>query len=71
VVLPGDAPLVRTETLKTLIAAHRACNAAATILTAVLADPSGYGRVLRKSETNVSAIVEESQLTDEQREINE
>jgi bifunctional UDP-N-acetylglucosamine pyrophosphorylase/glucosamine-1-phosphate N-acetyltransferase len=70
-VLPGDAPLVRTETLKALIAAHRNGNAAATILSAVLADPSGYGRVVRKTETAVSAIVEESQLTDEQREINE
>jgi bifunctional UDP-N-acetylglucosamine pyrophosphorylase / glucosamine-1-phosphate N-acetyltransferase len=71
VVLPGDAPLVRTETLKALIAAHHSGNAAATILSAVLADPSGYGRVVRKTETAVSAIVEESQLTDEQREINE
>src|SRR6266849_2232301 len=71
VVLPGDAPLVRTETLKALIATHRNGNAAATILSAVLADPSGYGRVVRKTETAVSAIVEESQLTDEQREINE
>src|SRR6266849_5128630 len=71
VVLSGDAPLVRTETMKALIAAHRNENAAATILSAVLADPSGYGRVVRKSETAVAAIVEESQLTDEQREINE
>jgi len=71
VVLPGDAPLVRTETLKALVAAHHTGNAAATILSAVLADPSGYGRVVRKTETAVSAIVEESQLTDEQREINE
>src|SRR5712664_3244519 len=71
VVLPGDAPLVRTETLKALIAAHHNGNTEATILSAVLADPSGYGRVVRKSETAVSAIVEESQLTDEQREINE
>jgi bifunctional UDP-N-acetylglucosamine pyrophosphorylase / glucosamine-1-phosphate N-acetyltransferase len=71
IVLPGDAPLIRTETLKALQAAHRAGNAAATILTAVLADPTGYGRVVRKSETMVSAIVEESQLTEEQREINE
>jgi len=70
-VLPGDAPLVRTETLKALVTAHRNGNAAATILSAVLADPAGYGRVVRKSETMVSAIVEESQLTDEQREINE
>lgn len=71
VVLPGDAPLVRTQTLKSLIAAHRAANASATILTAVLADPSGYGRILRKSETTVGAIIEESQLTEEQRELNE
>jgi len=71
VVLPGDAPLVRTESLKALVAAHRGGNAAATILSAVLADPSGYGRVVRKTETAVSAIVEESQLTDEQRDINE
>jgi bifunctional UDP-N-acetylglucosamine pyrophosphorylase / glucosamine-1-phosphate N-acetyltransferase len=71
VVLPGDAPLVRTETLKALVAAHRAGNAAATILTAVLADPSGYGRILRKSETAVAAIVEQSQLTPDQQELNE
>jgi bifunctional UDP-N-acetylglucosamine pyrophosphorylase/glucosamine-1-phosphate N-acetyltransferase len=57
--------------LRALIAAHHGGNAAATILSAVLADPSGYGRVVRKSETAVSAIVEESQLTDEQRDINE
>ena len=71
VVLPGDAPLVRTESLKALVAAHRNGNAAATILSAVLADPSGYGRVVRKTETAVSAIVEESQLSEEQRDINE
>src|SRR4029077_13504251 len=64
-VLPGDAPLIRTETLKALVAAHRAGNAAATLLTAVLADPSVYGRVVRKSAASVSAIVEESQLTAE------
>src|SRR5262249_25815484 len=71
IVLPGDAPLIRTETLKALLATHRNGNAAATILSAVLADPSGYGRVVRKSETSVAAIVEESQLSDEQRELNE
>jgi len=70
-VLPGDAPLVRTETLKALLAKHRNGNAAATILSAVVRDPSGYGRVVRKSENAVSAIVEESQLTEDQREINE
>src|SRR3989442_10829214 len=70
-VLPGDAPLVRPETLKTLIAAHHNGNAAATILTAVLAEPAGYGPILRKSGTAALALVDESQLTDEHREINE
>src|SRR5713101_6378656 len=71
IVLPGDAPLIRTETLKSLLVTHRTGNAAATILTAVLADPSGYGRIVRKTETQVGAIVEDSQLAPEQRELNE
>jgi bifunctional UDP-N-acetylglucosamine pyrophosphorylase / glucosamine-1-phosphate N-acetyltransferase len=71
IVVPGDAPLIRTETLKSLLATHRTGNAAATILTAVLADPSGYGRIVRKTETQVGAIVEDSQLAPEQRELNE
>jgi bifunctional UDP-N-acetylglucosamine pyrophosphorylase / glucosamine-1-phosphate N-acetyltransferase len=71
IVLPGDAPLVRPETLKALLALHRTGNAAATVLTAVVADPRGYGRILRKSGTAISAIVEESQLSGDQAEINE
>jgi bifunctional UDP-N-acetylglucosamine pyrophosphorylase/glucosamine-1-phosphate N-acetyltransferase len=71
VVLPGDAPLIRTETLKALIHKHKSGAAAATILTTVLADPSGYGRILRKGGDTVAAIIEESQLTPEQRELNE
>jgi bifunctional UDP-N-acetylglucosamine pyrophosphorylase / glucosamine-1-phosphate N-acetyltransferase len=71
VVLPGDAPLIRTETLKALIRKHKNGQAAATLLTAVLADPSGYGRILRKGGDAVQAIIEESQLTAEQRELNE
>jgi bifunctional UDP-N-acetylglucosamine pyrophosphorylase/glucosamine-1-phosphate N-acetyltransferase len=71
IVLPGDAPLVRTDSLQALLAAHRAAGASATILTAVVAEPSGYGRILRKSGDQVAAIVEESQLAEGQREINE
>jgi bifunctional UDP-N-acetylglucosamine pyrophosphorylase/glucosamine-1-phosphate N-acetyltransferase len=71
IVLPGDAPLVRPETLKALLASHRSANAAVTVLTAVVADPRGYGRILRKSDTAISAIVEESQLSGDQAEINE
>lgn len=71
VVVPGDAPLVRTETLRSLVRTHREGNAAATILTAELADPAGYGRILRKSGNGVAAIVEESALADDQRAIHE
>lgn len=71
IVLPGDAPLIRTETLRALLAKHRAGNAGATLLTAVVADPAGYGRVVRKSGETVAAVVEESQLAPEQRELNE
>jgi bifunctional UDP-N-acetylglucosamine pyrophosphorylase/glucosamine-1-phosphate N-acetyltransferase len=71
VVLPGDAPLIRSETLGALIDKHKKGQAAATVLTAVLADPSGYGRILRKGGDAVAAIIEESQLTPEQRELNE
>lgn len=74
-VLPGDAPLVRTETLKALMRAHVESGAAATLLTAVLADPTGYGRIIRRdndaSSGRVAAIVEQSQLTEAQRDINE
>ncbi|HYA96806.1 MAG TPA: bifunctional UDP-N-acetylglucosamine diphosphorylase/glucosamine-1-phosphate N-acetyltransferase GlmU [Methylomirabilota bacterium] len=70
-VVPGDAPLIRPETLKALVNTHRSGGAAATMLTAVLAEPSGYGRIVRRSETAVAAIVEESKLSDEQRAINE
>src|SRR5258708_34159627 len=63
-VLPGAAPLIRTQHLRSMLAAHRSANAAATVLTAVGSDPSGYGRILRKSVNADQDIVEESQLTD-------
>jgi bifunctional UDP-N-acetylglucosamine pyrophosphorylase/glucosamine-1-phosphate N-acetyltransferase len=70
-VLPGDAPLVRAETLAALAQAHRQGNAAATILSAEVPQPAGYGRILRRSDGSVSAIVEDSALADDQRAINE
>lgn len=71
VVLPGDAPLIRAETIKALLHKHKNGQAAATLLTAVLSDPSGYGRILRKGGDTVQAIIEESELQPEQRELNE
>ncbi len=70
-VVPGDAPLVRGQTLRNLMRAHQASQAAATILSAHLTDPTGYGRILRKQDGKVAAIVEESALLDDQRAINE
>ena len=76
IVLPGDAPLIRTETLAALAQAHKLAqrqdeSAAATILSAEVANPSGYGRILRRDDGSVSAIVEDSALNEEQRAINE
>ena len=70
-VLPGDAPLLRPETLAALAETHRRGEAAATILSAELADPSGYGRIVRDSEGRVQAIVEDNALAPEQRDIRE
>src|ERR1700685_822733 len=70
-VVPGDAPLLRTETLAALLETDRRGEAAATILTAELDDPTDYGRVLRDSEGRVQAIVEEKSATPEQRAIRE
>jgi bifunctional UDP-N-acetylglucosamine pyrophosphorylase/glucosamine-1-phosphate N-acetyltransferase len=58
IVLTGDAPLIRPETVSALAAAHEASPAEATVLTAVLADPAGYGRVVRDSFGNVLKVVE-------------
>jgi bifunctional UDP-N-acetylglucosamine pyrophosphorylase/glucosamine-1-phosphate N-acetyltransferase len=70
-VVPGDAPLVRAETLTQLARAHRASGAAVTILSSLLENPTGYGRIVRKNDGTVAAIVEEKAATDEQRAINE
>jgi len=71
IVLPGDAPLIRTETLQALLDAHRAGRAAATILTARLDNPAGYGRIVRKPDGSVAAIVEEKSAGPAEREIRE
>ncbi len=70
-VVPGDAPLLRSESLAALLAAHRRGEAAATVLSAELADPTDYGRIVRDSEGRVEAIVEEKAATPEQRSIRE
>jgi bifunctional UDP-N-acetylglucosamine pyrophosphorylase / glucosamine-1-phosphate N-acetyltransferase len=57
-VLSGDVPLIGTETIASLLAAHVASPAAATMLTIELDDPAAYGRVLRTAEGDVERVVE-------------
>lgn len=71
IVLPGDTPLLRPPTLAAVVRAHRAAGAAATVLTAVLDNPAGYGRVTRDRNGRVSRIVEHSDATAEELEIGE
>lgn len=59
VVLCGDAPLVSPRTIRDLISARRRRKAAASVLTGLLPDPSGYGRVVRNADGTVARIVEE------------
>ena len=58
VVIPGDTPLIEAESLADLVATHAAGGAAITMLTAMLDDPTGYGRVVRNDDGSVAAIVE-------------
>ena len=47
IILPGDAPLLRSDTIAALVEGHRSTGVAATVLTAVVDDPTGYGRIVR------------------------
>src|SRR3569832_1295099 len=68
-VLYGDVPLTRVDTLQRLLAAAE--GGALGLMTAHLDDPSGYGRIIRDAESDVIAIVEHKDASDEQRRINE
>ena len=70
-VLNGDVPLIRPETLNKLIEKSIENKEYATLLTAIYDNPKGYGRIIRDEGGNVLAIVEEKDTTDEQKEIKE
>jgi bifunctional UDP-N-acetylglucosamine pyrophosphorylase/glucosamine-1-phosphate N-acetyltransferase len=70
-VLPGDTPLLRPATIAALVDEHRANDAACTLLTARLDDPTGYGRVVRGRDDRVRRIVEQSDATADELAIDE
>ena len=70
--LSGDAPLLGTATLTALVRAHQSRNAAATVLTATVNDPAGYGRIVREDDRGpIASIVEHKDASPAQREIRE
>lgn len=71
VVLSGDVPLLTVSSMKVLLKHHRASKAVATILTAELPDPTGYGRVLRNPDASVKRIVEHKDATEDERKATE
>ena len=70
-VVYGDVPLLRAETLAALASEHRLAGAAATMLTARVDDPTGYGRIVRDADGDVDRIVEQADATDDELAIRE
>ncbi len=71
VVLNGDVPALKPETIRRFIDFHRESGVAATVLTARLNDPSGYGRIVREASGQLARIVEHKDATDDERAIDE
>ena len=71
VVLPGDTPLLRPQTLAALVRYHRSQDAGATLLTAEVEDPTGYGRVVHGKDDVVCRVVEEADATGDEQFITE
>ena len=71
VVTYADTPLLRSQTLAELIAVHESGGAAVTVLTALVDDPAGYGRIIRDSSGGFAQIVEHADATPAQRAIKE
>lgn len=70
-IVNGDLPTLRTESLRALIALHRRSKAALTLVTALLPDASGYGRIVRDARGGVARIVEDKDASREERSIRE
>lgn len=70
-VICGDTPLIRPETIQALLHQHKETNAKATILTGIPEDPTGYGRIIRNAEGHVERIVEQKDASSEQQLVKE
>ncbi|MGD6845717.1 bifunctional UDP-N-acetylglucosamine diphosphorylase/glucosamine-1-phosphate N-acetyltransferase GlmU [Bacillus infantis] len=71
IVVCGDTPLIKAETMESLFRHHEETRAKATILTAIAPDPAGYGRIVRNEEGHVEKIVEHKDATELERNIKE
>ena len=63
-ILAGDTPLLTTQTLEEFMAAHQSEKSVASVLTALLPDPAGYGRIIRGDNSSILKIVEEKDASD-------
>lgn len=70
-VLCGDVPFIRTETLESMLHSHKESQADLTILTGFIDNPSGYGRIVRNHTGNIVSIVEDKDATEEEKKIKE
>lgn len=70
-IICGDTPLLRSETLAGLLNYHQQKGAVATVLTAIMENPKGYGRIIRSSQGSVTMIVEEKDASLEEKQVRE
>lgn len=70
-VLAGDTPLLQASTIKALVDFHSSRQSTATVLTTTVADPFGYGRVIRQADGSLSQIVEEKDAAEDEKQVNE
>ncbi len=71
VIVCGDTPLITGQTIEALIRTHNEHNRAATLLTAIAEDPTGYGRVIRNADGHVERVVEQKDTNESERLVNE
>jgi bifunctional UDP-N-acetylglucosamine pyrophosphorylase/glucosamine-1-phosphate N-acetyltransferase len=70
-VLCGDGPLIRTQTLETMLSTHRSNGSSATLATSIIEDPDGYGRIVRDESAGFARIIEQKNANEDELAINE